>query len=84
MELDRHVGARQKSFGRVARLALALGRTGQHHVAGLQAGPLLGQRQQRATRTDLDVVGMGTDDEQRQRPSLGRLEIERQHVESGL
>ena len=56
------------------------GRTGQHDVAHLQPGSLLGQRRSVPPGSDLDVVRVRADGEHRKRSIGRRHQLERQHV----
>ena len=52
---------------------------GEHHVTNTHSGPALGKGEQGSARPDLDVIGMGADRQDGQRPLCRQLEIQRKH-----
>jgi len=80
MRLDLQVGSWRERPGRGPGLRLPLRRAGQQHVPDAQPRVTPGQGEQRAARSDLDIVWMRADGDHRQRPALRRAQRKRNHA----
>ena len=79
VQIDCDVGSGEEGGRGVASLGVALCGPGQHHVASTQTGPALGEREQGSSRTDLDVIRVGADRQDRQGPFRRKLEMQGEH-----
>ena len=79
MQPDSEVRGGQEGAGRAAGLQLALRRSGQHNVVGLQARLALSQAEQRTAGADLYVIWVRPDREHGQRAARWNRQLQWQH-----
>ena len=78
VQVDSEVGTRKKGVAACACLGVAFLVPGQDDVANAHSQPALGKGEQSPSRPDLDVIGMGADRQDRQRPFRRQVEIQRE------